>query len=58
MIAANLVGSAEGGFERDENALTLIWKGGRRSLPMADKGVLAKQLVALIAEHYEKRDSA
>lgn len=58
MIAANLVGSAEGGFERDQNALTLIWEGGRRSLPMADKGVLARQLVALIAEHYEKRHSA
>lgn len=58
MIAANLVGSTEGGFERDENALTLLWEGGRRSLPMADKGVLARQLVSLIAEHYEKRDSA
>ncbi|MCW8908795.1 MAG: bifunctional 4'-phosphopantothenoylcysteine decarboxylase/phosphopantothenoylcysteine synthetase, partial [Sedimenticola sp.] len=58
MIAANLVGSDQGGFERDENALTLLWEGGRRSLPMADKGVLARQLVSLIAEHYEKRDSA
>ncbi len=55
MIAANLVGAQEGGFERDENALTLMWAGGQVVLPMADKGELAKQLVKLIAEHYENR---
>ncbi len=58
MIAANLVGTDEGGFERDENALTVIWEGGRQSLPMADKSQLAQQLVTLIAEHYEKTDPA
>lgn len=58
MIAANLVGAEQGGFERDENALTLLWDGGRERLPMADKSRLAKQLVSLIAGHYEKRDSA
>ncbi|MCW8890296.1 MAG: bifunctional phosphopantothenoylcysteine decarboxylase/phosphopantothenate--cysteine ligase CoaBC [Sedimenticola sp.] len=55
MIAANLVGAQSGGFERDENALTLLWAGGQAVLPMADKGVLAQQLVTLIAEHYENR---
>lgn len=58
MIAANLVGARQGGFERDENALTLIWEGGREQLPMTDKVSLAEKLVSLIAEHYEKRHSA
>lgn len=58
MIAANLVGAEQGGFERDENALTLLWEGGRKRLPMADKAQLAEQLVALIAEHYENRHTA
>lgn len=58
MIAANLVGASAGGFERDENALTLLWEGGQIRLPLADKGVLAEQMVALIAEHYENRHSA
>lgn len=58
MIAANLVGAEQGGFERDENALTLLWDGGRERLPMADKSQLAEQLVSLIAEHYEKRHTA
>lgn len=58
MIAANLVGAREGGFERDENALTLLWQGGREQLPMDDKVRLAEKLVTLIAEHYENRHSA
>lgn len=58
MIAANLVGGAEGGFERDQNALTLIWEGGQIALPMADKESLAQQLVSLIAEQYENRHTA
>ncbi|TVO77048.1 bifunctional phosphopantothenoylcysteine decarboxylase/phosphopantothenate--cysteine ligase CoaBC [Sedimenticola selenatireducens] len=55
MIAANLVGASEGGFERDENALTLLWEGGQKRLPLADKGMLAEQLVTLITERYENR---
>ncbi|PLY14836.1 MAG: bifunctional phosphopantothenoylcysteine decarboxylase/phosphopantothenate--cysteine ligase CoaBC [Sedimenticola sp.] len=55
MIAANLVGAAEGGFERDENALTVLWDGGDLELPMSDKGVLAERLVTVIAEHYEQK---
>ncbi|MEE9357695.1 MAG: phosphopantothenoylcysteine decarboxylase, partial [Sedimenticolaceae bacterium] len=58
MIAANLVGAASGGFERDENALTVLWDGGRCDLPMAEKEALAERLVGLIAEHYEKKYSA
>lgn len=58
MIAANLVGAGQGGFERDENALTVIWEGGGKELPLAKKEQLAKPLAAIIAERYhEKRDS-
>ena len=53
MIAANLVGAAEGGFERDDNALTVLWEGGHRELPLSGKRQLADRLVALIAERYE-----
>ncbi len=54
-IAANLVAAAEGGFERDENALTLLWEGGRKQLPMMEKGLLADELVKQMAEIYAKK---
>jgi phosphopantothenoylcysteine decarboxylase/phosphopantothenate--cysteine ligase len=57
MIAANLVAADSGGFERDENALTVLWQDGRRELPMMDKGRLAEALVELIVECYEPTDS-
>jgi phosphopantothenoylcysteine decarboxylase/phosphopantothenate--cysteine ligase len=52
MIAANRVGAEEGGFERAENALTVLWSGGRRDLPMMSKTRLAGELAQLIAERY------
>ncbi len=52
MIAANWVGRAEGGFERDENALEVFWQDGKKILPMTEKSELAQQLVALIAERF------
>ena len=48
LIAANQVG-ADLGFERDDNALLLLWPGGREELARADKHALARQLVACIA---------
>jgi len=57
MIAANLVGGKEGGFERDENALILLWEGGRSDLPMAEKGQLAAAMVEQIIRNYEQRDT-
>ena len=50
MIAANLVGGAEGGFERDDNALAVYWPGGERRLGPAAKTEVAAQLVGLILE--------
>ncbi|GAA0710680.1 bifunctional phosphopantothenoylcysteine decarboxylase/phosphopantothenate--cysteine ligase CoaBC [Dokdonella soli] len=48
LIAANQVGAGLG-FERGDNALLLLWPGGREELPRADKRELARQLLARIA---------
>jgi phosphopantothenoylcysteine decarboxylase / phosphopantothenate---cysteine ligase len=58
MIAANQVGGERGGFERAENALTVIWRNGRRELPMMDKTRLARELAQLIAERYQEHHAA
>ncbi len=55
IIAANLVGREQGGFERDENALTVLWEGGRKNLSMAKKEKLAQRLVATITERYHAK---
>lgn len=54
MIAANWVGArAEGGgFNSENNALSLFWDGGSDQLPMQGKQQIAEQLMARIAEHY------
>jgi phosphopantothenoylcysteine decarboxylase/phosphopantothenate--cysteine ligase len=52
MIAANRVGSGAGGFESDDNALLVLWPGGRRELSMMPKPQLAAALAQLIAERY------
>ncbi len=52
LIAANQVGAAGSGFESEQNELHVLWEGGERVLPLADKTVLGQQLVALIAERY------
>lgn len=50
LIAANLVGGSEGGFERDDNALSVYWTGGERRLGPAAKTEVAAQLIDLIVE--------
>jgi phosphopantothenoylcysteine decarboxylase/phosphopantothenate--cysteine ligase len=52
MIAANQVGSGQGGFESDENALLVLWRGGRHRFPMMPKTQLGVALAHLIAERY------
>jgi phosphopantothenoylcysteine decarboxylase/phosphopantothenate--cysteine ligase len=54
MIAANLVGGAEGGFEADDNALTVLWEGGGETLARAPKSELARALVAIIAKRFDE----
>ncbi|WP_296704476.1 bifunctional phosphopantothenoylcysteine decarboxylase/phosphopantothenate--cysteine ligase CoaBC [Thiocapsa sp. UBA6158] len=58
MIAANRVGGASGGFERNENALLVLWNGGQRALPMMSKVELARELAVLLAERYAERHAA
>ncbi len=52
LIAANRVGAETGGFEGDENSLTLLWQGGRETLPMMAKRALARRLAERIATQY------
>ncbi len=54
LIAANLV-AENVGFECAENALLLLWEGGREELTRAGKDVLAGQLIERIAERYRAR---
>ncbi len=56
MIAANDVGVGRA-FDRDDNALTLLWPGGRQSLPRSDKASLARELVKTITERMNARAS-
>jgi phosphopantothenoylcysteine decarboxylase/phosphopantothenate--cysteine ligase len=52
MIAANRVAGAEGGFEAEDNALTVLWVDGRRELPLMPKPRLARALADLVAERF------
>jgi len=52
MIAANQVGASQG-FEADDNALLVLWDGGRKALAKQPKSVLAGQLVNLIADRFD-----
>ncbi|MFL6576893.1 MAG: bifunctional phosphopantothenoylcysteine decarboxylase/phosphopantothenate--cysteine ligase CoaBC, partial [Povalibacter sp.] len=54
MIAANKVGEGLA-FDKDENALTVYWRGGKQELSLTSKAALARQLVAVIAERYKHR---
>jgi phosphopantothenoylcysteine decarboxylase / phosphopantothenate---cysteine ligase len=56
MIAANKVGDGLA-FDKDDNALTLYWQGGKLELSLTSKAALARQLVAIIAERYRSRDT-
>jgi len=49
LIAANLVGAAEGGFERDDNTLEVYWDGGECRIGPASKHEVAARLVDLLA---------
>jgi phosphopantothenoylcysteine decarboxylase/phosphopantothenate--cysteine ligase len=54
MIAANEVGHDKV-FEKDDNALLVLWRDGRQELPRAPKVQLARDLIALIAERFGER---
>jgi phosphopantothenoylcysteine decarboxylase/phosphopantothenate--cysteine ligase len=54
LLAANLVGNGKG-FDVDENALTLYWKGGKQELHSAPKLQIARQLIEVISQNYKKK---
>jgi phosphopantothenoylcysteine decarboxylase/phosphopantothenate--cysteine ligase len=56
MIAANKVGDGLA-FDKDDNALTLYWHGGKLELSLTSKTALARQLVEVIAERYRVREA-
>jgi phosphopantothenoylcysteine decarboxylase/phosphopantothenate--cysteine ligase len=51
LIAANEVGHAKA-FDSDENALIVLWHGGRIELPASPKRELARALTATIIQRY------
>lgn len=57
MIAANWVGKQQGGFEKDENSLHVFWNDGEKVLAMTDKKQLARQLLELIAEKMNEKNT-
>jgi phosphopantothenoylcysteine decarboxylase / phosphopantothenate---cysteine ligase len=53
LIAANEVG-ADRAFDREDNALLVLWPGGRRELALKSKAELAREFIALVAERYRE----
>jgi phosphopantothenoylcysteine decarboxylase/phosphopantothenate--cysteine ligase len=51
LIAANEVGDDKV-FEKDDNALLVLWRGGRQALGPGSKTAIAHELVALIAAQF------
>jgi len=58
MIAANWVGRDTGGFNSEQNALTVYWKGGEQEFGSMPKPELARELVTLIAKRYHEKNTA
>jgi len=58
MIAANWVGQAQGGFDSEQNALQVFWQDGQQELPMMAKKQLARQLLNLIAERFNEKNTS
>ena len=56
MIAANQVGVEQTGFESNTNEILVMWPGGRQLLALDDKNAIAKQLIDLLADHYNAQN--
>ncbi|MEZ5536036.1 MAG: bifunctional phosphopantothenoylcysteine decarboxylase/phosphopantothenate--cysteine ligase CoaBC [Thiolinea sp.] len=54
MIAANSVADGKA-FDKDSNALEVVWKDGSHSFPEMSKTQLACELMKLITRHYQNR---
>jgi len=52
MIAANQVGVEKTGFESNTNELLVLWSDGQQLLALDVKNEIAKQLIDILADHY------
>ncbi len=52
LIIANDVSNSEIGFNSDNNAVTMIWNGGEKTLPQSSKQQLSRCLLSEIAQRY------
>ena len=57
MIAANDVAIQDSGFNSEYNALHVFWPGGNKQFEKASKPQIARQLIALIAQHYSQNQT-
>jgi phosphopantothenoylcysteine decarboxylase/phosphopantothenate--cysteine ligase len=57
MIAANQVGDGLA-FDCEDNALTVLWAGGKLEIPRASKLDVARELIAQIAKRMPRSDGA
>ncbi|RLT96915.1 bifunctional phosphopantothenoylcysteine decarboxylase/phosphopantothenate--cysteine ligase CoaBC [Ketobacter sp.] len=55
MIVANDVSRSDIGFNSDQNAVTVIWPDGQQAIDLASKAQIARDLVTLIATHYQQQ---
>ena len=51
MIIANDVSDSGIGFNSNDNEVTVLWSDGEQALARANKPAIARQIIALIAEH-------
>ena len=57
MIAANLVGTMDSGFDHDHNRLSVYWNSGEMQIDLAPKNEIAVQLMQLINDQFSLRQS-
>ena len=57
LIAANEVGT-DRAFDCEDNALLVLWPGGRRELALKSKADLAREFIALLAERFREAPRA
>jgi phosphopantothenoylcysteine decarboxylase/phosphopantothenate--cysteine ligase len=56
MIVANTVGGDTGGFDSEENAALLLWRGGERDVSLCSKDTLARIIITECAAIYLAHD--
>lgn len=57
MVIANQVGLPDQGFDSDYNAVEVLWREGHQIIERSRKNLLARTLVKLITNHYEKTNN-